>query len=89
MSPGFSVVNFLTFFYNPGQFSSLTSYTLEFSHYMDLYSISSISKCLHLNHLILIAQSSCNAADVICRSPKFRDLLKTVKLVGMLRQKCS
>lgn len=88
MSLGLSVVNFLAFFYNTGQFSSLRSYALEFSHYMDLYSISSISKYFHLNHVISIAQQLCDVADVVlCRSPKFRDLLKTMKLVEKLIQK--
>ena len=70
-------VNSFASFYNTGQHSSLRSYPLEFSH-MYLCSISSISRCLHPSYLILIPQHP-HDADVVYRSPKLKDLLKTMK----------
>lgn len=86
----FSVINISVkssaSFYNTGQHSSLRSYPLEFSH-MYLCSISNISRCLHLSYLILIPQHPCDADGAMYRSPKLRDLLKTMKLVKKLKQK--
>lgn len=91
MGLGFSAINFsvdsAASFYNTGQLSSLRSYPLEISHYMYLHSISSISRCFHLSYLTLIPQRPCDADIVTHRSPKLRDLLKTMKLVEKLKQK--
>lgn len=79
-------VNSSASFYNTGQHNSLRSYPLEFNH-MFLCSISSISRCLHLSYPILIPQHPCDADSAMYRSPKLRDLLKTMKLVEKLKQK--